>query len=214
MHTFKMVLSIALLTVALGPCAASSMVRLNSAGQAPTPFQIKKAKAQGIELKETPGQRLTGYLSVPDGRGPFPAIVLLQGCDGIRPYQQTWADTLARAGFVALLVDTYGSRGVQEACSFETITRSLADFQSDAFGALAYLRGLQNVKQDKIAVMGWDAGGWPLISAMSKTGSGQSFALKFAAAVAFYPWWPRPIRPVLRGRCCLSSEEPTILESV
>ena len=64
---------------------------------------------------------ITGYLSKPDGDGPFPAVILLHGCAGLgldTKYKidfknlQRYQIALEEAGFVSLIVDSYGSRGM------------------------------------------------------------------------------------------------------
>jgi hypothetical protein len=66
-----------------------------------------------IPWQPVPGARqpvkpLTGILSLPDGKGPFPAIVILHGCDGIRARETGWASRLNHWGYAALIVDSAG----------------------------------------------------------------------------------------------------------
>jgi dienelactone hydrolase len=53
----------------------------------------------------------------PDGPGPFPAVVLLHSCGGIRPYNHDWAQQLKEHGFVAKVVDSFGPRGLDIICA-------------------------------------------------------------------------------------------------
>jgi poly(3-hydroxybutyrate) depolymerase len=57
-----------------------------------------------------------GELFLPAGPGPFPAMVVLHGCDGVGPHYRTWARQLQVWGYAALLVDSFGPRGVREVC--------------------------------------------------------------------------------------------------
>src|SRR5262249_31403229 len=57
-------------------------VRFESAPLQPSEFQKQKAKEAGKALVVPPGIPLEGYLIKPDGSGPFPAVVILHGCDG------------------------------------------------------------------------------------------------------------------------------------
>ena len=54
---------------------------------------------------------LNGLLFVPEGPGPFPAMVALHGAGGIFPYQAWWARQIANTGVVVLFVDSYCTRG-------------------------------------------------------------------------------------------------------
>ena len=61
--------------------------------------------------------RVIGYMAKPPGPGPFPAVVLLHGCGGFHSLMLSWADRLARFGYTALAVDSFGPRGIDEQCS-------------------------------------------------------------------------------------------------
>ena len=172
----------------LSAASHSQAVHFSSAGSQPTPFQVKQAEAKGQKLEVKPGITLDGSLTKPDGSGPFPAVVLLHGCNGVRGFEQTWADALGNAGFVVLLIDSHGSRGIKEACDRNNIVASLVNFANDALGALSFLGTQSFVRPTSIGVLGWDAGAWALLSVMSQNGYGQFSKQKFGAAVAFYPW--------------------------
>ena len=58
-----------------------------------------------------------GTLFKPDGTGPFPGVVLLHGCGGIRPHFVQWAGTIRDMGYVALLVDSFRPRGISGICA-------------------------------------------------------------------------------------------------
>ena len=109
-------LGTALASSAASAVLAPEWVEFTSATTPPTPFALKQAKARGIELKQEPGTPLRGLLVRPEGAGPFPAVVLLHGCDGVQPFQEQWAADLASWGYVALLADSHGPRGIGDDC--------------------------------------------------------------------------------------------------
>jgi hypothetical protein len=86
--------------------------------------------------------QLTGQLYQPAGGGPFPAVVFLHGCAGIDPVQGHWAYRLQQWGYVVLLVDSFGPRGVTNLCA-SPVALSPMDLQyvrmPDAYAAQAYL---------------------------------------------------------------------------
>jgi dienelactone hydrolase len=131
------------------------------------------------------GQRLTGVLRKPGGPGPFPAVVLMHGCGGIQPGNETWASDLTRWGYVTLLVDSFTPRGLSEICTnFGRL--GVGDRTLDAYGALDHLQSLPFVDKDRVALMGWSHGGRVVLFALSEhrrptTGG-------FRAAVALYPY--------------------------
>ncbi len=183
--TCAALLLLALLVVVPRSLFAAELVNFNSAGTAPTPFAIKKAKAKGIELKAEPGIPLSGLLSKPSGNGPFPAVVLLHECRGMEAYQGAWADRLTSWGYVALRVDSFKPREVEEICTDFNRVRS-GEILFDAYGAAAYLRSQPFVDPDRIGVMGWGYGGRRSLETVKEGGVQQFFEHKFRAAVALY----------------------------
>lgn len=180
-----------ILTMILGQAitvSAAEWVNFNSAGTPPTPFQLKRAKAQGIELKPKPGTALRGLLFKPEGAGPFPAIVLLHSCRGIRAYEKDWATKLSEWGYVALLVDSFGPRRAENICAeFDRLFHHevVGGRAADAFGAHSYLEALPMVDGQRIAVMGWTENA--VLATVFEGGIAQFFDAKFQAAIAFYP---------------------------
>lgn len=82
----------------------------------------------------------TGFLYEPEGVGPFPAVVLAHGCNGIGQNVSNWAKFLQERGYIALVVDSLTPRGVSEVRTDVTGTRvTIGDRAGDAFGALKYL---------------------------------------------------------------------------
>lgn len=64
--------------VQLNPAAhADELVRFDSAVVKPSPFLERKAREQGVTLPQAQTTHLLGYLSRPEGDGPFPAVVVM-----------------------------------------------------------------------------------------------------------------------------------------
>ncbi|MFQ5897865.1 MAG: dienelactone hydrolase family protein [Candidatus Methylomirabilia bacterium] len=143
---------------------------------------------------------LTGILAKADGDGPFPAVVLLHGCSGIRPLYRAWVARLVVWGYVALQVDSFNPRGKTYICD-KLLAISSFERAKDAHAAKAYLAGLPFVRGDRIAVLGWSHGGSATLEAVNNPPSVERWADPFRVAVAFYPWcWSaihRPDAPLL-----------------
>ncbi len=154
-----------------------------------SPFKIRQAKKQGIEItpKVHPSVNLTGAIDVPPGDGPFPAVVLLHGCAGISEWNRIWTARLVGWGYAVLNVDSFNPRGLTYTCDSDSGTATMWDRALDAFGAKRFLSTLDNVDASRIAVMGMSHGGGAVLHAIERamaTGTQQS---PFAAAVALYP---------------------------
>ena len=106
-------------------------------------------------------------LSKPEGPGPFPAVVILHTCGGVRSHtSRFWPDVLRQHGYVALTVDSFGSRGLTP-CPNRLIRPGVdyvTELAPDAFGALDYLASLPGVDKNRIAEIGFSLGGYVLKS--------------------------------------------------
>jgi dienelactone hydrolase len=123
----------------------------------------------------------------PKGTGPFPGVVLLHVCSGIRAYDSKWAEWLGTLGYVAILPDSLSPRNMSTACEAGSLT--FREHALDGLGALAYLRSQPDVIPTKIAVMGWShGGGATLISASARfINTTRPAGGGYQAAIAFYP---------------------------
>src|ERR1700732_145750 len=64
------------------------------------------------------GGRIQGYLAKPEGAGPFPAVIGLHGCAGMRDTtKRKLVDELVGWGYVVLLVESFATRGIEHACT-------------------------------------------------------------------------------------------------
>lgn len=134
-------------------------------------------------------------LFLPAGAGPFPAVVVLHGCNGVGRHYRIWARRLRAWGYAAMLVDSFRPRGVENICNHGLIVPPLVQ-AADAFAAADYLRTLPNVRADQIGLIGFSHGGWAVMKAVLADTVRQDHATAFAAAVAFYPGCQRPDAPL------------------
>jgi uncharacterized protein len=110
---------------------------------------------------------LAGTLTLPEGDGPFPALILLSGSGqqdrdealaivpGYRPFYEI-ADTLTRQGVAVL---RYDDRGVGGSTAGDLATVSSADFADDAEAALRFLQGRADIDGQQIGFLGHSEGG-------------------------------------------------------
>nr|WP_244429857.1 dienelactone hydrolase family protein [Rhizobium leguminosarum] len=158
-------------------------MRFESAPVKLSAFRIRKAAEQGEFLSQPPGTPLLGYLSRPQGDGPFPAVVVMHGCDGMRPsVKDLWPKRLVSWGYVVLVVDSFTTRNIQDTCR-----SALPDPVFDAYGALNFLSKSSFVDTRRVALMGFAAGGSATLEATKIEGNEQLMDHKFRAAVAYYP---------------------------
>jgi len=148
---------------------------------------------------------IVAWLYRPQGNGPFPAVVGMHGCGGLlvhfrRPHTPVietmfddWARHLQAAGYVVLLPDSYGPRGINEICSVkdrEAVSRARP---RDAYAALGWLQAQPYVAPERIALIGWSHGGGTVMRSVEASSEARPSVLPhggFRAAVAFYPGCP------------------------
>ena len=118
--------------------------------------------------------RLAGTLTVPSGKGPFPAALLITGSGpqdrdesimGHRPFL-VLADHLTRKGIAVLRVD---DRGVGKSGGKFAIATT-ADFATDAEAGIAFLKTRPEVDPKRIGLIGHSEGGViaPMIASRSR----------------------------------------------
>ena len=143
-------------------------------------------------------------MSAPAGQGPFPAVILMHGCNGLgwgtTRSMALHVDNLVDAGFVTLVVDSFTSRGIGSTCTSASKMAEATVFrQYDAVHAMRYLQDEPVVDPENIFLMGMSQGG---SVAAKLAGDRWSNNIKgdvldenptrswFRAIVAYYPWCP------------------------
>ncbi|MEW6240012.1 MAG: alpha/beta fold hydrolase [Chloroflexota bacterium] len=101
--------------------------------------------------------RLTGTLFLPEGEGPFPAVVLFHG-SGPDTRESYFADAkmLQQAGIIAL---AYDKRGTGSSTG-DWETSSLDDLVADALSGLHTLQTQPEVDPDKVGILGSSQGAY------------------------------------------------------
>lgn len=135
----------------------------------PYPYNTKE-----VTVPSDSGVRLAGTVVIPEGQGPFPAVVFVTGSGpqdrdeallGHRPFLVI-ADYLARHGIASL---RYDDRGFAKSTgTFETATS--ADFAADAEAALHFLQRVPGIARDRVGIVGHSEGGLigPMVAARTR----------------------------------------------
>ncbi|HKY10052.1 MAG TPA: dienelactone hydrolase family protein [Candidatus Binatia bacterium] len=128
------------------------------------------------------GSAMRLHVSAPDGRGPYPGLVVMQHQGGVDEFIQHMTRRLAEAGFVAAAPDLYHRDGPD--CKDDIVARRsrLSDRRIiiDIAAAVDFLRAHESVAGDRIGIIGFCMGGrLALLGAATNS--------HFKAAAAFYP---------------------------
>jgi pimeloyl-ACP methyl ester carboxylesterase len=135
---------------------------------APFPYRDEEV---GYDNPQRPGVHLAGTLTVPEGRGPFPAVLLITG-SGAQDRNETLmghqpflvlADYLSRRGFAVLRVDDRGVGGSTGASPNDTSF----DYATDVEAGVAFLRTRREIDHTRISLIGHSEGGLiaPMVAA-------------------------------------------------
>lgn len=112
-------------------------------------------------------EKTAGYLAVPTGEGPFPAVILIHEWNGLVDRVRQVADTLAAEGYVALAADLYSGRtgsNREENMALVQETRGNPELIIKNLDAAArFLRARSDVTGN-IATIGWCFGGGVALS--------------------------------------------------
>ncbi len=153
-------------------------------------------RGEGGRLVAGPPLTISGELEIPRGSGPFPGVVLMHGCAGVGAAERGWEPALRAAGYATFVVDSFGGRGLREAC---VDAGALLPMQRipDAYGALRILSTHPAIDAQRIALMGFSHGG--IVTTLSATAwAHDTFVVPgqpgFRAFIAFYPYcnWTMP----------------------
>lgn len=120
------------------------------------------------------GITLAGTLTIPSGKGPFPAAILITGSGaqdrdesllGHKPFLVI-ADYLTRRGTAVLRVDDRGVGG----STGNTAESTSADFAGDVLSGVQFLKGRPEIDPSRIGLIGHSEGGMiaPMVAAQSK----------------------------------------------
>ena len=109
----------------------------------------------------------TGYLAVPRGTSPFPAVLLIHEWNGLVDRVRQLADDMAEQGYIALAVDLYSGRTGSNPDENRTIMQEVMADQEriiDNLNAAAAFVRARSDANGRVATIGWCMGGGVALS--------------------------------------------------
>src|SRR5271169_509960 len=100
-------------------------------------------------------------LYTPQGKGPFPALVVIHEWWGLNDWVKEQTSKLADEGYVALAIDLYRGKVATTPDEAHQIMRGVPEDRAnrDLLAASAYLRSLKIVDPSRVGSIGWCMGG-------------------------------------------------------
>ncbi len=106
-------------------------------------------------------ETVKGILYTPEGKGPFPGIVVIHEWWGLNDWVKEQAAKLAGEGYEALAIDLYRGKVATTPDEAHEIMRGVPEDRAkrDLEAAYQFLASQPNVKKDRIGAIGWCMGG-------------------------------------------------------
>jgi carboxymethylenebutenolidase len=160
-----------ILAVACAPAAEQSTespeprvaVAPTGPGELPPAIVGQGGALQGMDLAyHASDPASVGYLAVPEGEGPFPALIIIHQWNGLVDRVREVADDFAAEGYVTLAADLYSGRvgtNAEENMALVQETQGSMDAAiANLNAATAYLKSRPDVS-GRVGAMGWCFGG-------------------------------------------------------
>jgi carboxymethylenebutenolidase len=106
-------------------------------------------------------ETVQGLLYAPEGKGPFPGIVVIHEYWGLNDWVKEQASKLSDQGYVALAIDLYRGKVATTPDEAHELMRGVPEDRAarDLHAAFEFLKSQSIVKKDRIASIGWCMGG-------------------------------------------------------
>ena len=124
-------------------------------------LEPKDPAKRNISFPGPDGTTLSGYIAMPAGSGPFPAVLMIHEWWGLNHDTALLADALSEEGFVVLAADAFrGSVAVTVQDARSQVQNTPRDqFAADLDASLEFLRAHPKVEAEKVAALGFCFGG-------------------------------------------------------
>jgi carboxymethylenebutenolidase len=106
-------------------------------------------------------ETVQAVMYTPEGKGPFPGIVVIHEWWGLNDWVKGEASKLADQGYVALAIDLYRGKVATTPEDAHELMRGVPEDRAkrDLHAAVEFLKSQSNVKKDRLASIGWCMGG-------------------------------------------------------
>jgi carboxymethylenebutenolidase len=125
-------------------------------------FATSALAAAGKSVSYRSGdETVQGILYAPEGKGPFPALVVIHEWWGLNDWVKEQAAKLADEGYVTLAIDLYRGKVATTPDEAHEIMRGVPEDRAarDLHAAVDFLKSQSNVRKDRIGSIGWCMGG-------------------------------------------------------
>jgi carboxymethylenebutenolidase len=140
-----------------------------------------------VSLKVSDGTEMRAYVSMPEGKGPFPGVIVFQEAFGVNPHMRDVTDRIAKEGYVAIAPELFHHSAPAGAefpygdfapimPHFQAIT--VEGLSADVTACYDWLKEQPEVIHSKLGTIGFCLGG--RVSFLANT------LLPFSACISYY----------------------------
>jgi dienelactone hydrolase len=137
---------------------------------------IRPVARSALEVHEKAMQAHT-KVYVPEGEAPFPAVMLLHGCGGVRPNMAHYAEMAADMGVIAFVPDSLGPRDISYEDAVESVCSGARlrahERTGDLHAVLELMRRDPRVDPERMVIAGWSHGSWTALEALALDRAGR-----------------------------------------
>jgi carboxymethylenebutenolidase len=118
------------------------------------------AESRNVSYKSG-DETVNAVMYTPQGKGPFPALVVIHEWWGLNDWVKEQASKLADQGYVTLAIDLYRGKVATTPDEAHEIMRGVPEDRAnrDLLAASSYLRSQKNVDAGRVGSIGWCMGG-------------------------------------------------------
>jgi len=139
-----------------------------------------------ISLKVSDGSEMMAYVAMPEGTGPFPAVIVFQEAFGVNPHMRHVTDRIAKEGYVAICPALFHRTAGDEEFPYGDFAPIMPHFQAITLEGLSaditacydWLQNQAEVNHSKIGTIGFCLGG--RVSFLANA------ILPFSACISYY----------------------------
>jgi carboxymethylenebutenolidase len=106
-------------------------------------------------------ETVTAVLYTPQGKGPFPGLIVIHEWWGLNDWVKDQTSKLADQGYESLAIDLYRGKVATTPDEAHQIMRGVPEDRAkrDLHAAFEFLSSQANVKKDRVGAIGWCMGG-------------------------------------------------------
>lgn len=124
------------------------------------------ALEQTITVATGPNKTVKAELIMPEGKGPFPGVLVLHSSGNVDGGDIGFAKQMAREGFACLVPYYFDAYGIGWVSRSTSTTKYAADILADFESEIEYLKTNPGIRAEKVGAVGFSMGGyWSLVLA-------------------------------------------------